>query len=686
MFSDNANKIHDFKNKKALKIFIFLVLVSFAFLLLFTFPSTVTADTPQETSKEIQTAIPSTLGEAFIKEIDTAGFPNIDLYLSFKEGSQLGLKDLGKNNFIIKENTLEIKDFTVKKISETNEPIATVLVIDTSGSMKGEPINNAKNAAISFIDNMRDIDKIAIVGFADVVTEYSTFSSDKTVLKKSIESMSSEGETSLFDGIIRGIGLFDNLKDIKYQYMLVLSDGTDTVSTAASTAAVAIASSSKITIYSIALLSNEFNPSDLENIAKSTNGALLTTADPRQLINLYSDISKKIRNQYKITFKSNSANAEKYSATVSIESSGIKDSINLNYENPFFTRSGSGAVTNAQASQVMTEIVIFDKWWMMVLIYIFIFISVTILLYIVSTIMIPGKPGLKDRMDHYLYNVEGKSRSGEPTEKKTRVGLISRLTKKNNKNTGINGFSEVFEIKLRRAGMNISGSRFIVFHLVAVGLSTLLAYLFTRNIIITLAVVIVVIFIPFLLINFKTGQRIKKFNEQLPDTLQLIEGALKAGYSLNQSLAMVLKETKPPISEEFKITTSEIRMGLSEKEALENMAKRINSELFNWVVLAINIQRDVGGNLAEIMDIIANTIREKERVLRQIKALVSEGKISAYVLIALPIVMGIALSIMNRSYISVLFTTKIGFVMLGVAAALMLTGIAWILKIIKIDY
>jgi tight adherence protein B len=195
-----------------------------------------------------------------------------------------------------------------------------------------------------------------------------------------------------------------------------------------------------------------------------------------------------------------------------------------------------------------------------------------------------------------------------------------------------------------------------------------------------------VTFFPFLLINFKTGQRIKKFNEQLPDTLQLVEGALKAGYSLNQSLAMVLKETKPPISEEFKITMSEIRMGLSEKDALENMAKRINSELFTWVVMAINIQRDVGGNLAEIMDIIANTIREKEKVLRQIKALVSEGKISAYVLIGLPIVMAIALSIMNKGYISVLFTTKIGYLMLGVAVSLMIAGIAWILKIIKIDY
>jgi Flp pilus assembly protein TadB len=686
MFSDNTNKSLNFKNKKALKIFVFLMISSFAFLLIFTFPSIAAADTPQETQGENQAVIPSQLGEAFIKEVDTAGFPNINLYLSFKEGSHLGLKDLGKNDFIIKENNQEIKDFTVKKIGETDEPIATVLVIDTSGSMKGDPINNAKNAAVSFIDNMRDIDKVAIVGFADTVTEYCTFTSDKTVLKKSIEAMSSKGETSLFDGIIKGIDMFNNMDAVKHQYMLVLSDGTDTVSTATAAAAVAIASSSNMTIYSIALLSNEFNPSDLETIAKSTNGALLTTADPEQLTNLYSDISKKIRNQYKITFKSLSTNIEKFNAIVSIDSSGIKDSINISYENPFFTQSGSGAVTNAQSSQVMTEIVIFDKWWVMALVYLFIFISITILLYIVSTIMIPGKPGLKNRMDHYLYNAGDINTSAEPMEKTRRLGLFSRLKKKNRKNAGINSFAEVFEIKLRRAGMSISGRRFLTLHVVAVGISTLLVYVLTKNLILTFAVIMLVTFFPFLLINFKTGQRIKKFNEQLPDTLQLVEGALKAGYSLNQSLAMVLKETKPPISEEFKITMSEIRMGLSEKDALENMAKRINSELFTWVVMAINIQRDVGGNLAEIMDIIANTIREKEKVLRQIKALVSEGKISAYVLIGLPIVMAIALSIMNKGYISVLFTTKIGYLMLGVAVSLMIAGIAWILKIIKIDY
>lgn len=690
MFSCKYRKSVNSITKKTYKAFVVLMLTTFAFLLVFTFPAVAVAETSQETKAETkektQETVPSQLGESFIKEIDTAGFPNVSLYLSFKEGSRLGTQELGKSNFVIKENNLEIKDFTAQKISETSEPIATVLVLDTSGSMKGDPITNAKNAAVSFIDNMRDIDKVAIVGFADTVTEYSAFTSDKSALKKSIAAISSEGETSLFDGIIRGLGMFKSTDDIKYQYMLILSDGTDTVSTATADDVVDLVSSGNITIYSIALLSNEFNPSDLESMAKSSNGALLTTADPEQLTNLYSDISKKIRNQYKITFKSSSNNIEKFNATVAIDSGGIKDSISLDYENPFFTQSGSGAVTNSQSSQVAAEIVIADKWWVKALIYLFIFVSVTILLYIVSTIMIPGKPGLKDRMDHYLYNVEDKNVSGEITEKKTRKGLFSHLAKTGRKNTGKPGFAEVFEVQLRRAGMNITGSKFITMHMLAVSISILLVYALTKNLLLTLAVVILVIFFPFLLINFKTGQRIKKFNEQLPDTLQLLEGALKAGYSLNQSLTMVVSESKPPISEEFKITISEIRMGLSEKVALENMAKRINSELFNWVILAINIQREVGGNLAEIMDIIANTIREKERVLRQIKGLVAEGKLSAYVLIGLPIVMAIVLSVMNREYISVLFTTTIGFVLLGVAVLLMIIGIVWILKIIKIEY
>lgn len=329
---------------------------------------------------------------------------------------------------------------------------------------------------------------------------------------------------------------------------------------------------------------------------------------------------------------------------------------------------------------------IIDVWWMKLIIYVFIFVSVTMFIYIGSTIMVPGKQDLKSRTDLYLYNVSYKNLLLESEEKKKKSSFSIKFSNFISRVFARRGFAELFEQKLKRAGTNISGSKFVAFHIISVVIVTLVVFLLTKNFLITLPVVLFIILSPFLIINFKTGQRIKKFNEQLPDTLQLVEGALKAGYSLNQSLGMVINETKPPISDEFRMTMNEIRMGLPEKDALDNMAKRINSDLFNWVVLAVNIQRDVGGNLAEIMDIIANTIREKDRVLRQIKALIAEGKLSAYVLIGLPIILGVVLSILNREYISVLFTTKIGILMIFLAAGLMIAGILWIMRIIKIDY
>jgi tight adherence protein B len=207
-----------------------------------------------------------------------------------------------------------------------------------------------------------------------------------------------------------------------------------------------------------------------------------------------------------------------------------------------------------------------------------------------------------------------------------------------------------------------------------------------RNILVTILAFLAVLLVPFVIINYKENQKIKKFNDQLPDTLQLISGSMKSGYSFNQAISMVVDETKPPVSVEFKRALNEIRMGSAEKDALQNMAKRINSENFTWMVMAINVQREVGGNLAEVMEIIADTIRERDRVMNQIKALTAEGRISAYILIALPITMGLMLTVLNKGYIGLLVTTKIGFVMIGVAAFLMIVGIFWIIKIVRIKY
>jgi tight adherence protein B len=624
--------------------------------------------------------------DMIVKEVDVAGFPNISVYINFREDSRLGSLELNNNNFIILENESTVKDFEVKKVGEISEPIGVVLVLDTSGSMRGKPINDAIKAAVTFIDEMRDIDKIAIVGFADEVTTYSSFTSNKEQLKSSIDDLSAIGETSLFDGILEGLGLFANTDYLKHKYIVVLSDGTDTVSKSSVYEIISKAKSMSITVFSIALLSGEFNPEDIQNISESTGGELLQTTNSKDLVSFYSNVSKRIKNQYKLSYRSLFQNEQRFNLQIFVEESGIKDSIIVYYENPFQTVGGSAVISNTQDSQSIANIMIIDVWWMKLIIYVFIFVSVTMFIYIGSTIMVPGKQDLKSRTDLYLYNVSYKNLLLESEEKKKKSSFSIKFSNFISRVFARRGFAELFEQKLKRAGTNISGSKFVAFHIISVVIVTLVVFLLTKNFLITLPVVLFIILSPFLIINFKTGQRIKKFNEQLPDTLQLVEGALKAGYSLNQSLGMVINETKPPISDEFRMTMNEIRMGLPEKDALDNMAKRINSELFNWVVLAVNIQRDVGGNLAEIMDIIANTIREKDRVLRQIKALIAEGKLSAYVLIGLPIILGVVLSILNREYISVLFTTKIGILMIFLAAGLMIAGILWIMRIIKIDY
>ncbi|MGM0366843.1 MAG: type II secretion system F family protein, partial [Actinomycetota bacterium] len=123
-----------------------------------------------------------------------------------------------------------------------------------------------------------------------------------------------------------------------------------------------------------------------------------------------------------------------------------------------------------------------------------------------------------------------------------------------------------------------------------------------------------------------------------------------------------------------------------EREALENMSKKMNSEHFRWVVMAVNIQREVGGNLVEVLETISATIRERDTTLRQIKALTAEGRLSAIILIALPILVAAFISFTNREYISLLVSSVLGLVMVGVSAFLMIVGIIWIVKIVRVEY
>jgi tight adherence protein B len=624
-------------------------------------------------------------GDIVINKIDFEDYPEVNIYINFKEGSELGYLDLKQEDFVVLENGQEVSGLSVKPMDEISEPIGIALAIDTSGSMKGDPLSDAAGAASFFINEMRKIDKIAVVGFSDGVIVHSDFTSDHRKLRDSISGIEARGETALFDGIYEACELFRSGYNIKHKYLIVLSDGMDTASSHTSEEVIGIALKEDVVVYSVALLSPDFNPESIKRISEGTGGEMLATADSGELKELYEKISKKIINQYRISYTSLWPADENIKISLDIEKLDISESAAMNYENPYYAPPLRKIMFDYKNYFLLA---LFDIWWVKIIIYSAVFIAVTFFIYAMVLFMPVRRRTLKDKAGQYGFGTErtkAEEASGyeEEPERRGFIGWILRIV------SGIasrRGFIELFESRLERAGMRIRASEFIAIHLFVMVATGMIVYFFSKNLILTAVVIILLALAPFLILNIKTSQRLSKFHEQLPDALQLISGSLKSGYSFNQALTMVVDESKPPLSEEFRRILSEIRMGIPEKEALENLSVRIKSEYFEWTVMAINVQREVGGNLAEVMETISTTIRERDRIMNKIKALTSEGKLSAIILIALPIVLGILLMIISREYISLLFSTKAGLLMLLVSGILMITGIIWILKIIQVKY
>ena len=187
-------------------------------------------------------------------------------------------------------------------------------------------------------------------------------------------------------------------------------------------------------------------------------------------------------------------------------------------------------------------------------------------------------------------------------------------------------------------------------------------------------------------IGLRAGRRRKAFADQLDDSLQLMASSLRAGHSLLQSLSSVSQETEEPTSEEFARIINEIRIGRPVGQALDEAAHRMQSEDFVWVTQAIAINREVGGNLAEVLDGVGDTIRERNQIRRQVKALSAEGRLSAVVLMLLPVGVAGFLSMSNPEYLLKLTHSLVGYGLLGAGAVLMVTGGLWLRKVVSFKF
>jgi tight adherence protein B len=193
------------------------------------------------------------------------------------------------------------------------------------------------------------------------------------------------------------------------------------------------------------------------------------------------------------------------------------------------------------------------------------------------------------------------------------------------------------------------------------------------------------VFGPWFYLGFRRSRRRKAFERLLPDTLQLMAGALAAGLSLAQSVDTIVRDGSEPVASEFRKVLVETRLGLSLETALQGVADRFQSKDFDWVVMAINIQRQVGGNLAELLTTVAATMREREYIRRQVAALAAEGKLSAMVLGGLPPGFMLYLLVANHAYVIVLFQRPLGILMLIGGAFWLSVGVFWMSRLVKVD-
>ncbi|MGY1730589.1 type II secretion system F family protein [Geodermatophilus sp. SYSU D01045] len=188
------------------------------------------------------------------------------------------------------------------------------------------------------------------------------------------------------------------------------------------------------------------------------------------------------------------------------------------------------------------------------------------------------------------------------------------------------------------------------------------------------------------LVRLRTGRRRARFADQLDDALQLMASSLRAGHSLLRAVDAVADQAPAPIAEEFARIVNETRVGRDLGAALDEVAVRVDSDDFRWTAQAIAIHREVGGNLAEVLDTVGHTIRERNAIRRQVQALSAEGRLSAWVLMALPVGIVAFLTVTNPAYLSAFTGSLAGWVMIAVSAVLLLVGGLWLKKTVAIRF
>lgn len=316
------------------------------------------------------------------------------------------------------------------------------------------------------------------------------------------------------------------------------------------------------------------------------------------------------------------------------------------------------------------------------------FLSVFLFAYQILKFLI-GKQTPIMRLNRYTNLIESgaeEKKRSKHKEYKIGLGLIARGVKEAK---SLDGYKKKIQLELQRAHILLKPEEYITVSIILFFvLGTFMFVLSSTSpfsIIIAIAGGLVGWILPSLYLKIKIKKRIKILNDQLNDAIVLISNSLKAGYSFFQAVDIVSKEMTGPMAEEFTQLQKEVNFGTTTEKALENLVNRVDSDDLELVVTAVLIQRQVGGNLSEVLDNISTTIRERIRIKGEVKTVTAQGRVSGLIISLLPPALGVILFLINRNHIMVLFTDPIGLAILGFSIFMEVIGIYFISRVVNIE-
>jgi tight adherence protein B len=542
-----------------------------------------------------------------------------------------------------------------------------VLVLDTSSSMRGRPLHAAIAAARDFVRHRRRNQPIAVMTFARDVRVVQPFTIDGAAIDRALRTVEQAGGGSrMLDAALQAVGLIERAR-IPAGSVVLLSDGADRGSRRSVGAVAGAARAANARVFAVGLRSASDDFGALNLLAAASHGEFSSASSIRDLARIYDRLGSRLAHQYVVRYRSA---AKRGSAVrVSVRVDGLRGVATAAYRTPSLPVHVSPPVRPSAV----------QRFWEAPAAMVFVGLFAAALVGFATWLVLqPRGSALRDRMAAYIGATTGEDspprRAGMLTDRV--LHGAGRSLEKSAWWARLREELEIARIAVapRRLALYLSGGTLL--------LSVLLMALAGTPVAAVLAAGV-----PAGAWAFKerrlAAQR-KKFTEQLPDNLQVIASAMRAGHSFVGALSVVAVDAAEPARREFDRVIADERLGVPVEVALSTVARRMLSKDLEQVALVAGLQRETGGNTAEVLDRVTENVRQQMTLRRLIQTLTAQGRLSRWVLSALPVVLLAVTSVLNRDYVRPMFETTLGRALLLVAAVMVVAGSLVIKKIVNI--